>query len=392
MINSAVTIVPSLRVQRLAVGGLFFLQGLCFATWASRIPGIQQALALSNTALGLVLLALPIGSLLGLLLAGWLVTRFGSRGISGIALLAYAAVLALIGSCASVATLCAALVLFGFAGNSTNIAMNTQAVGLEGRYGRPILASFHGLWSLAGFTAAGIGTWATGSGIGPLSHFSGIAVLIAIGLAFVFPYLYSEPPAPRSNTPLLVLPGKELLPLGAVCFCSMICEGAMFDWSNVYVKTVVQARGAWAGAGYTAFMATMATGRFLADRISHRFGSYRTIQGSALLLVAGLLVAVAWPSLPGAISGFLLVGFGVSSVVPLVYSAAGRSSASAGMALAAVSSIGFLGFLAGPPVIGLLAGLFTLRGAFLFVALMGTLVFVLARIASQKDPASYATE
>ncbi|RYY66418.1 MAG: MFS transporter [Chitinophagaceae bacterium] len=380
----AATIASPFRAQRLAVSGLFFLQGLCFASWAARIPSIQQTLGLGNAALGLVLLALPAGSFLGLLLAGWLVTRFGSRGISGIGLLCYAAVLLLIGTCSSITTLCAVLLLFGFAGNSTNIAMNTQAVAVEERYGRKILASFHGLWSLAGFTAAGIGTWAIGAQVAPLPHFMGIALLIAGGLACVYPYLYKEPPAHSSDTPLLVLPGKELLPLGMLCFCSMICEGALFDWSNVYFEKVVHARGAWAGAGYTAFMATMATGRFVADRISHRFGTYPTIQASACLVVAGLLLAVAWPTVPGALMGFLLVGFGVSSVVPLVYSEAGRGSRNTGAALAAVSSIGFLGFLAGPPIIGLLAGAFSLRASFLFVAVMGTGVFVLARIASSK--------
>ncbi|RYY94649.1 MAG: MFS transporter, partial [Chitinophagaceae bacterium] len=334
MTQLAATIPHPPRAQRIAVSGLFFLQGLCFATWAARIPSIQQALGLSNTGLGLVLLALPAGSFLGLLIAGWLVTRFGSRGISATALVAYAAVLLLIGTCSSVAALCAVLVLFGFAGNCTNIAMNTQAVFVEGRYGRPILASFHGLWSLAGFTAAGIGTWAIGAAVLPLTHFTGIAILIAGGLLLVFPYLYNEPSAPAGKTPVIVLPGKGLLLLGLICFCSMICEGAMFDWSNIYFEKVVGARGAWAGAGYTAFMATMATGRFLADRVSHRFGTYRTIQGSALLVVTGLLTAVLLPTIPGALAGFLLVGFGVSSVVPLVYSSAGRSSSNAGTALA----------------------------------------------------------
>ncbi|RYY87468.1 MAG: MFS transporter [Chitinophagaceae bacterium] len=384
MTQFAATIPSPPRAQRIAVSGLFFLQGLCFATWASRIPSLQHQLGLSNTGLGLVLLALPAGSFLGLLVAGWLVTRFGSRAISAIGLILYAALLLLIGHCETVAALLTVLLLFGFAGNSTNIAMNTQAVAVEARYGRKILASFHGLWSLAGFAAAGVGTWAIGASVAPSLHFTGVALVIVAGLAFVYPYIYNEPPSRSAQTPIFLFPSKALLALGLICFCSMICEGALFDWSNVYFEKVVKARGAWAGAGYTAFMATMATGRFVADRISHRFGTYRTIQGSAVLVTAGLLLAVLFPTLPGALTGFLLIGFGVSSVVPLVYSEAGRSSENAGMALAAVSSIGFLGFLVGPPVIGLLAGVFSLRVSFLFVALMALLVFVSSRIASSK--------
>jgi MFS family permease len=158
----------------------------------------------------------------------------------------------------------------------------------------------------------------------------------------------------------------------------MICEGAMFDWSGIYFQKVVKADKDWVGAGYTAFMCAMATGRFVADWVANHLRFQRTIFFSGLLIATGLMIAVLFPFLGTAIAGFILVGFGVSSVIPLVYSEAGKStSTSAGMALTAVSSIGFLGFLMGPPVIGVIAGAFSLRISFAFIALMGILVTVI---------------
>ena len=153
----------------------------------------------------------------------------------------------------------------------------------------------------------------------------------------------------------------------------------MFDWSVIYFKKVVLAPTALVGIGFTAFMCTMAGGRFIADWFAHRYGLRRILQTSGTLTVTGLLIAVIFPYFYTAMAGFLLVGAGVSSVVPMVYSAAGRSKTMApGVALAAVSTIGFIGFLFGPPIIGFIAGLATLRASFVFIAFMGTCVVVLS--------------
>ena len=157
----------------------------------------------------------------------------------------------------------------------------------------------------------------------------------------------------------------------------MICEGAMFDWSVVYFKKVLIEPIQLQGYGFSAFMLTMASGRFIADGFAHRFGLKRTLQVSGILTTTGLLIAVIFPHFYTAIIGFLLVGAGVSSVVPMVYSAAGKSKTmSPGVALAAVSTIGFIGFLVGPPLIGFIAGLATLRVSFIFIAFMGFCVIV----------------
>jgi MFS family permease len=367
------------RGYRLAVSTLFFLQGLCFASWASRIPSIQQSLGLTDAGLGVVLFALPVGSMLGLPFSGWLVTRFGSKRIASNAILLYALFLIIIGLASSKYILIPTLILFGMAGNISNIAINTQAVGVEAKYGRNIMASFHGVWSLAGFTAAGIGTYMIGNAIIPLNHFLIITALILGGVAASFYYLLPNEEKPATKSPIFVKPDKTLMKLGFIAFCCMICEGAMFDWSGIYFQKVVQADKAWIGAGYTAFMLTMAGGRFIADRVSAYFGFKKTIQISGLLITTGLALAVLFPYVGTAIAGFFIVGFGVSSVVPMVFSEAGKSNGtSPGLALAAVSSIGFFGFLFGPPLIGVVAGIFSLRISFLIIALIGIIILFIA--------------
>ncbi len=365
--------------HRAAVGALFFLLGLCFASWASRIPGIQQRLNISDATLGLVLFAIPAGQLLSLPLAGWLVARRGSRQVLGLGIVGYALALVSLGWAGTLFGLLPGLLAFGAAGNFCNIAVNTQAVGVERLYTKPVMASFHGLWSLAGFSGAALGTLLNGRAVAPGWHFLLIAGLVALGLASSWRGLVRRDAGTDPDQALFVLPDRELLGLGAIAFCALMCEGAMFDWSGVYFKKVLLVRKGLVGVGYTAFMSTMALGRFGADRLAARLGARRVIQLSGLLTASGLLLAVAWPAMGPALVGFLLVGFGTAAVVPLVYSAAGRSGTmSAGMALAAVSTVGFLGFLLGPPLIGLLAGASSLRVSFGFIAFMGLCVTAVA--------------
>ncbi|RZJ58236.1 MAG: MFS transporter [Hymenobacter sp.] len=371
------------HVHRLAVSASFLLQGLCFSTWASRIPSIQQKLHLSETALGGVLLAVPVGLIASLPITGWLVAKYGSRTMTVIAVLLYSGVLPLLGLAQTTTQLMAGLVLFGFGSNMANISVNTQGVGVEAIYGKSILATFHGVWSLAGFFGAALGTGMIGWGVSPLQHFTLMALVIWLGVAFMRPYLVpADAPGP-GNQPLFVLPDKSLLLLGVLAFCSLLAEGTMFDWSGVYFKKIVLAEKAWVGLGFAAFMSMMATGRFIADAFANHFGRGRTLQISGLLTTAGLSLAVAFPSLVVATIGFMLVGLGVSSVVPLVYSAAGKSrTMPAGVALAAVSTVGFAGFLLGPPLIGLVAGATSLRVSFAIIAFMGLAVAALARRAT----------
>ncbi|WP_106524896.1 MFS transporter [Taibaiella chishuiensis] len=365
------------------------MQGIVFASWASRIPDIQQRLGLSESGLGAVLFALPVGQLLATMLSGYLVNRFGSKTMLSIGALLYPAGLVLLGGVATLWQLFAALVLFGIFGNLCNIAVNTQGVGVERLYGRSIMASFHGLWSLAGFTGGIVGALMVAANVSPSWHFVFIA-LLALALLFV---------ARRSVVPRdartvtttekksgFVKPDAFILTLGLIAFACMICEGTMFDWSSIYFEKIVHAPKQWTRLGYIAFMCTMAGGRFVSDYFVTRFGSRTVLQLSGVMIVAGMLLAVALPDILPATLGFLLVGFGTSSVVPLVYSLAGRSRKIApGIALALVSTIGFLGFLLGPPVIGLIAGLSSLRVSFAVIAFLGLGTTLLAKLLARLE-------
>jgi MFS family permease len=374
------TAVVSPRANRAAVAAFFFIVGLSFASWASRIPDIKSKLHLNDAALGGILFALPAGSMLSLPLSGWLVAKYGSKKIVTIAAICYPLVLIFIGLAESVWQLVPAVFTFGLLGNLCNISINTQAVGVEALYGRSIMASFHGLWSLAGFAGAAIGTVMISKNILPFWHFT-IICAILITIVLVSRHFALAKDAIHPDQPLFAKPDRMLWMLGLIAFSCMVCEGTMFDWSGVYFQKVVSAPKELTTLGYVAFMGMMAAGRFVGDRIITRFGKQKVLQGSGVIIATGLLIAVIFPLLVTATLGFLLVGLGVSSVVPLVYSAAGKSKKlSPGVALTAVTSIGFLGFLLGPPIIGFVAQAFSLRWSFTLIALLGFCTTILASL------------
>lgn len=369
---------PQLRRYRIAVSVFFFLAGFTFATWASRIPHIQAKLSMSDGTLGAVLFALPIGLMVSLLLAGGIINRLGSRNVLLIAAISYSILLPFLGMANNIAQLASVLVLFGIAGNLFNIAANTQAVGVEKIYGRQVMASFHGIWSLAGFSGAAIGTLMVKFDILPWQHF---CIAAGIGFALIAIFIRETLPAStkEGNQTMFALPDRQILQLGLIAFGCLVCEGTMFDWSGVYFTKIVHAPAALTTIGYAAFMACMATGRFLADRVVMRLGSKKVLQASGIVITVGLALAVWMPTLWVATIAFMLVGFGVSGVVPIVYSIAGKSKhLSPGQALAAVSTVGFAGFLAGPPLVGFIAQASDLQWSFGVVALLGLMTTILS--------------
>ncbi|WP_159467548.1 MFS transporter [Dyadobacter sp. 3J3] len=362
----------SKKYLRMAVAAFFFVQGLSFAAWASRIPDIKNMLHLTEGGLGTVLLALPLGLMASLPISGWMVTKYGSKKMVLIGAILYAITLTFIGFATRTEQLVIVLFSFGLWGNLCNIAVNTQAVAVEQVYGKSIMASFHGLWSMAGFLSAMIGTFFISINVPPQIHFMVIAV-VAFAIIFTA-YKHTMPDSEKNEgeaQPMFVKPDRDLLMLGLIGFCAMVCEGAMFDWSGVYFMEVVKVPAAMKTMGYVAFMGTMTGGRFAGDWLANKIGRKKMLQISGLLMAGGMGIAVLFPYMASATFGLLLVGFGVSSVVPLVYSAAGRSTTmSAGMALAAVSSISFIGFLIGPPLIGIVAQMADLRYSFAVVAVL----------------------
>lgn len=378
MLSSTATQVPA-RAARIAVSAFFFSAGFCFASWASRIPDIQQKLGLNEAGLGMVLLSLPIGLMVSLPVSGFVVARYGSRYTAVIAALLYAILLPFLGLIALAWQLVIVLFLFGFAGNLLNISMNTQGVSVEALYGRSIMASFHGVWSVAGFSGAAVGALMLSLVISPFFHFCIIAMLVCCLVLMTYRYLLVNDVHSDSKAPVFAKPDNALLKLGLIAFCCMVCEGTMFDWSGIYFAKEVQVPKSLTTLGYVAFMTTMAGGRFAGDWMSVKIGRRNMIRMSGLLIAGGLMLAVALPFTVPATIGFLVTGMGVSSVVPLLYSAAGRSGkVASGVALAAVSTIGYLGFLFGPPAIGLIAQAFSLRWSFALIAFLGLGVTLLA--------------
>jgi len=367
-------IAPINKLQvRIAVSVFFFCQGLAFANWASRIPDIKTSLHLSEAGLGSILLALPVGQLLTMPFSGRLVTRFGSKYVLRVAVVGYALSLTNIGLVEKPWQLALALCAFGIFGNLCNISVNTQAVHAETLYNRPIMASFHGTWSTAGFTGALIGSLMMKLDIKPYYHFWIIA-LFAITMMLIFnKYLLLTPTSKSASSfTKFKMPHGSLMLLGVIAFCCMSAEGCMFDWSGVYFKQVVKAEGSLVSLGYASFMIMMATGRFTGDRLALKFGRKKMVQLSGILIFIGMMIAVLFPTIIMATIGFLIIGFGVSSIIPLMFSTAGKiKEVASGIAIATVSGIGFFGFLMGPPLIGYIAQLAGLQYSFAVIAILG---------------------
>jgi MFS family permease len=351
--------------------------GLSFATWASRIPDIKMALGLSAADLGTILFALPLGQLMMMPFSGKLVTRFGSHRVAVFSLVLYAFSLSNIGLATTSWQLALGLFLFGLFGNMNNIAINTQGVYTEKLYKKTIMASFHGVWSFAGFTGALIGLGMLALGLSPYYHFLIVGFIVVLLIVFNYKFLIiaKETPKAVEKNKLFSKPDSALIWLGVIGFGCMASEGIMFDWSGIYFRDIVKAPGPWVMLGYTSFMIMMASGRFLGDGLIERFGRKKVIQTSGLLISTGLFTAVFFPYLVVATIGFMIVGLGVSTIVPTLYSLAGKNtSVPPGEALTIVSSVSFLGFLMGPPVIGYIAELLGLRFSFAFIGLFGILI------------------
>ena len=369
------------RYYRIAVSTFFFIQGLIFSSWANRIPDIKHLLGLNEAGLGGVLFLLPMGQLTAMALSGYLVSKFGSKKTLSIAAILYPTALLGLGSVRSVWQLSLGLYVFGMCANLTNISINTQGVGVERIYRRSIMASFHGIWSLAGFTGGLISTLMVGLNIPPFEHFCIIYVVVLMVILTMRNSVLPRDTTKEANGKRkgFAKPDAVIFTLGTIVFGSMICEGTMFDWSSIYFQKIINPPKELVRLGYIAFMFTMAGGRFAADYMVTRFGITKVLRASGITIATGLLTAVLFPYLPTATLGFLLVGIGTSSVVPLCYSLAGRSKTMhPGVAVATVSSIGFLGFLIGPPIIGFVAQVSSLRWSFTMIALFGLITSLMA--------------
>jgi MFS family permease len=366
---------------RCAVATIFAINGMLGATWATRIPAVQGSLRLSPSALGIALLAAAVGALVAMNIAGYLAARFGSSRITIVAGLLFCGSLPLLALAPSLPLLMAALLVFGATTGSMDVAMNTQGVTVEKRYGRPILTSFHAFFSIGGLLGAFIGGVVAGRDIGVLPHFVMMAAVCAMALLGVSGLLLPADVDAGGSKTAFAWPTGMLLTLGIVAFCSVLGEGAIADWSAIYLLHTIGAGAALAAGGYAAFSLLMAVGRFLGGSLTARFGPVTMVRFGALLAATGLSLSLAVEWTPTALLGFGLVGAGFSVIFPITLSAAGGvRGIPSGTAIAAVATCGYVGYLIGPPTIGFLAQASSLRAALIVIVSLSLLAAILAPV------------
>ena len=373
-------IIKSPRQLRIGNAVFFFISGFGYATWASRIPTIQYQLHLNEAQLGAVLFALPIGLLFTLPITGRLLSIYSSRAVLLFGALFINVVLSLIGLTTNIWQLAITLFCLGSARNLLNISNNAHAVCVQKLYKKSIMAMFHGVWSLAGFAGAALGYVMVYYNIAPKYHFLSVSILLLIFSLWFFKYTLYEEPVPQPKRKLFALPEKGLLTFSFICFASMACENTMYDWSGIYFEKVVHVAKSTATAGFVVYMVAMTLGRLIGDWLINRYGVKALLKFSGIFIFSGLMLAALFPFVATATFGFILVGFGVSCIVPMVFQIAGRSTTmSTGTALASISTIGYFGFLLVPPFVGFVAQAFSLRLSFGIIALFGGLIVILVK-------------
>lgn len=367
--------VISPRKMRIANAVYFFVSGFGYTTWASRIPFIMQQMHLNKAQLGAALFALPIGLIVTLPVTSRLLTVFSSSLIMLIGSVAFNLMLALLGYTAYYWQLIGILFFFGSSRNLLNLSVNTQAVGVQKFYTKSIITTFHGIWSTAGLCGVFTGWLMVYFNISTNWHLLGVSIILCMLSIAFFPNALHQKPERGERKPIFILPDKALLKFALICFASMACENVMYDWSGVYIQNTVHASKTTVTTGFLLFMISVTSGRFIGDRIVSRWGIKRLLTGGSVLIVLGFMVAILFPYVPSAVAGFGLIGLGVSCIVPLVYSQAAKSKTmSGGPAIAAVSTIGYLGFLFVPPFVGFVAQAAGLRWAFAIISLLGLVI------------------
>jgi MFS family permease len=377
--DNIATLPAGLRTARLAVAAVFAINALALSSWIARIPDAKAGLGIGEGTLGFVLLFAAVGALLGQPATGWLVARFGSQRVTTVMAMAFALTVALPGMAGSVPQLMAALFVLGAFNGGLDVAMNAQAATVEQRYGQPIMASFHGLWSVGGLAGAGLGglVAAQGVGLGPHLLTTALAtlVLMIVATRWLVPTSGSGPGEGHG----FALPPRSLAIPGLLAFGVLFCEGAIADWSAVYLREGLGSGAGLAAAGYAVFALLMAAGRLTGDWLTLRVGPRRMVRGGGALVTLGMLCVVATGAPVPAIVGFALIGAGVSCIFPLILSAAARTpGVASSTAIAAMATTGYTGFLVGPPLIGGVAEALTLRVALGLLGLFGLLIMVFA--------------
>jgi MFS family permease len=373
-----------LSSPRAAVAAAFLIHSTVSGTWAPRLPAIKESLGLSDGELGTALVGLAIGLVVGTRLAGAPIDRFGSRPVMRAGFPLLAATLLLPGLADSGLTLFASLLILGIASGALDVAMNAQGIEVERVLARPILSGLHGLWSVGLGLGAGVAALAAAAGMDPLAHFAIVAAVLAVasvgllrGLMRAEHHVRDEDPSEAAVTVRWTLP---LVLLGVIAFCSFVGEGSASDWSAVYMTQELGTSQALGAVAFAAFAVTMATARFVTDSLRIRFGNVTLVRGGSLIAAAGLGLGLLVHEPAAGIAGFALLGLGLAPVVPIAFSAAGDLDARAtGRLVGRVATIGYVGSVAGPIMIGWFAEGTSLRTALGLVVLLALVISASAR-------------
>lgn len=368
-------------LNRIAVKIAFFLNGFVYANWVSRLPRIQEHYGADNGAIGLMLLAMSLGAVVAMPFTGWLIIRNGSRKVSLVSLILYCLFVPLIPLMPGLVALGFLYVFVGISTGMLDVAMNAQAVMVEQRYQRPIMTSFHAFFSIGMALGAWCGAFFADLQVDLSKHLLIISAVSVLSVVWVRSNLIEDKPdiTDAHEGPLFRMPNRALLSVGIIAFCCMLGEGAISDWSVNYMENIALAPVALAPIALSAFATAMTVGRLLGDRFRAWWGDTKLIVFGGLISTAGMAVTLLIPEPYPAIAGFFLVGVGLSTIVPITYSIAGNTKElPSGVGLAMVTTVGYSGFLFGPPVIGFLADMSNLRYALMVVGVLFIIMTILA--------------
>lgn len=366
--------------HRIAVKAAFFINGFVYANWVARLTRIQEIYDADNGDIGLVLLAMSLGAVVAMPFTGWVILKNGSRRITLTAVVLYSAIVALIPFIPNIYALGILYFGMGIVNGMLDVAMNSQAVMVEQLYKKPIMTSFHAFFSIGMALGAWNGALLTELHVDLLRHFLLVAGVSLLGAIWIGRNLIHDKPeaTAHSDGPLFRLPNAALIGIGVIAFCCMLGEGAMSDWSVNYMENVVKSSKSLAPIALSAFATAMTLGRIFGDAARARIGDKKLIVWGGLLSTTGLVLALTIPNPYPAIAGFFLVGLGLSTIVPIAYSIAGNNkSLPSGVGLAMVTTVGYSGFLFGPPIIGFLADWGSLRFSLVVVVVLFVIMTIL---------------
>lgn len=367
-ISPPAPLVPG-RLEQMSTRIAFFIAGFGIAAWAPLVPYAKARAQLDEGTLGLLLLCLGVGSIIAMPAAGTLASRFGCRRVLTGGTILICLALPMLTVVSSIPWLMSALFLFGAGLGAVDSTVNLQAVIVERASGKTMMSGFHGLFSLGGIVGAAGISGLLAMGLSPLAAIVVAITVILLALLKARPHLL--PYGSASSGPAFAIPHGVVLFIGCLCFVVFLAEGAVLDWSAVFLSAERGLDAAYAGLGYAAFALTMTAGRLCGDAIVQRLGATWVIVIGATLAAAGLLLATLSPAWEAALLGYALVGAGCSNIVPVLYTAVGKQTLMPEhIAVPAITTLGYAGILAGPAVMGFIAHASSLATAFLLVGLL----------------------